>query len=206
MRALLPATLAVLLVGCGGDKPRGVEVTEATDDARIATRSRPSQALDTTYADSGLFVDPRLDSLRLDSLRADSLRRDSLRRGAEAGPAAPSVPAADFTAFWPRFKAAVRAGLEPTMALAQFSPDFPREDFGTTFEAAFGDPFRSRVLALTPRDFRRDGTAREAMMTVGYDAEGEIVPQDEAETESAVIVRFDVVDGAYRLVSVQLAG
>ena len=207
MRALVLALAAAALplAGCGGDPPRGVQVTEATDDARLPARPRQSLASDTVYADSGRFVDPRLDSLRRDSLRADSLL--VLGDGARDAPPAEAAPQAPgFQTFWPRFRDAVRAGAEPTAAMARFSGALRREDFATTFESAFGAPFRGPVLALTPRDFRRDGTAREVTVTVGYDARGEVVPEDEAETESSVTLRFDVVDGAYRLVSVALVG
>lgn len=209
MRVLVLATLAMAMWGCGGDKPRGIEVTEASDDARVPARPG-GLAFDTVYASRG--ADLSLDSLAIDSLRVvarrrDSLRTDSLRRDSIArAPALPAAPAADFAAFWPRFQTAVRAGREPTTALTRFSGDLRREDFGTAFEAAFGEPFRARVLALTPRDFRRDGTARQATVVVGYDADGAIVPQDEAVTESAVVLRFDIVDGAYRMVSVTPTG
>ena len=206
MRAAVTLAAAALLVGaagCGGDSPRGVQVTEAADDARLPDRPRQSLAFDTVYADSGRYVDPRLDSLRRDSVRADSLL--AATAGA-ASPPEPAAQAASFQAFWPRFKDAVRAGAQPTAALARFSVDLRREDFGATFESAFGAPFRGPVLALTARDFRRDGTAREVTVTVGYDAEGQVVPEDEAETESSVVLRFDVVEGAYRLISVALAG
>ena len=203
MRALAAALLLVAF-GCGDERPRGVQVTEATDDLAVpGQRPRQSQAFDSVYADPGPFVDPRLDSLRRDSLRADSLRTEA---GAGPPPAAPAPQGPEFQAFWPRFKDAVRGGAGPTAALARFSADLRREDFGDAYESAFGAPFRDRVLALAPRDFRRDGTAREVTVTVGYDADGRVVPQDEAETESAVTLRFDVVDEAYRLVSVALAG
>ncbi len=203
--ALAVASLAVAAAGCGGDQPRGVQVTEATDDARLPARPRQSLAFDTVYADSGRYADPRLDSLRRDSLRADSLSARGDEAGSESPAAEPASPAASFQAFWPRFRDAVRAGAEPTAALVRFSGDLRREDFGATFGSAFGAPFRGPVLALAPRDFRRNGAAREVTVTVGYDARGEVVPEDEAETESSVTLRFDVVDGAYRLVSVALA-
>ncbi|WP_412060244.1 hypothetical protein [Rubrivirga sp. IMCC45206] len=180
--------LALALAACGGDEPKGIAVTEAPD---VGTRAdlRPP-ALDTTYADSGLFVDPRL---RPDSLRADSLRRDSLRADSLAQAARP-----DFRAFFPRFRAAVQAGTAAALA----TDGVDRE----LLAAALAPPFRAGVLALTARDFAREGTARTVSVIVGFDVEGTVVPVDEADTESAAFLRFDVVDGAYRLVAVDLAG
>ncbi len=200
-RLALVLVLLAVAAGCGDGQPRGVEVTEADDDV-FAGPSRPSLALDTVYADSGLYADPRLrpDSLRADSLRRDSLRQDSLRRAEVARP--------DFRTFWPTFQSAVRRDRAAVAALAAFSDGFTRADFDAMlYEAAFGGgPFRDGVLALTARDFRRDGTRRQSAVVVGYDAEGQIVPQDEALTESAAVLTFDVVGGAYRLVGVELAG
>ena len=205
MRAGRPLALAVLVVaGCGGDRPQGVTVTEAEDPAG-GPAARPSLAFDTVYTDSGAFTDPslqpdslRADSLRRDSLRADALRRDSLRRAAR-GP--------DFRTFWAAFQDAVRQDEPAVRALASYSDRLDQEAFEGLYEAAFvGEPFRSRVLALTPRDFARDGAAREVTVIVGYDAGGNVVPQDEAETEASLTLRFEVVEGTYRLVRVAPAG
>ena len=193
--------LAALAAGaCGGDRPQGVEITEAPPESEVRPGRRPAP-LDTVYADSGLFADPRLrpDSLRADSLRRDSLRQDSLRRAAVARP--------DFRAFWPRFRRAVQAGPDSVAARTAFSDALPRDDFRGLYAVAFADSlFRPRVLGLTARDFRREGLRREVTVTVGFDADGRSVPEDEAVTESAVVLTFDVVDGAYRLVRVQQAG
>ena len=192
--ALLLAALAAS--ACGGDSARSVEVTEAPADA--FTGRPPTAPPDTSVLDL-----VRLDSLRRDSLRADSLRADSVRQSEPVSPAAP-----DFRAFWPRFQAAVREGRPAVARLAAFSDGLERSAFdGHLFEAVFGsEPFRSRVLALGPRAFERDGTRRAVTVLVGYDTDGEVVPEDEAETESAVTLAFDVVDGAYRLVALRLAG
>jgi hypothetical protein len=56
------------------------------------------------------------------------------------------------------------------------------------------------VLSLSPRDFERDGTVREIRVVVGFNAEGRPVPEDEADTDSAILLRFDVIDGRYRWV------
>lgn len=198
--ALLLAALA--LGACGGDRPQGVEVTEAPPESELRARPGRPAPLDTVYADSGLFVDPRLrpDSLRADSLRRDSLRADSLRQAQAARP--------DFRPFWPDFVRAVRTGPEAVAALTVFSERLPRDAFDATlYPAAFEvEAFRAGLLDLTARDFRREGTRRVVTVTVGYDAAGAVVPEDEAVTESAVILTFDVVDSAYRLVRIDLAG
>ena len=209
MRLALLVGLAALVVGCGGERPRGVEVTAADDDAVLGRAPRPSAAFDTVYADSGLYADPRLrpDSLHADSLRRDSLtasasrfRQDSLRRAEAARP--------DFRTFWPAFQAAVRRDRAAVAALAAFSERFSRADFdGDLYAAAFAEgPFRDGALALSARDFRRDGTRRQASVVVGYDRDGRVVRQDEAAREEAVVLTFDVVDGAYRLVGVEPPG
>ncbi|MAQ92298.1 MAG: hypothetical protein CMM84_02025 [Rhodothermaceae bacterium] len=201
-RALL-VLAALLLGGCGGDKPQGIEVTEAPADSELLPGARRGAPLDTVYADSGLFSDPRLhpDSLRADSLRRDSLARDSALQAA----AAPVAP--DFRTAFPAFLAAVREGRSAVRARTAFSDALPEADFPMLYDAAFGEgPFRDGILALTARDFRREGTARVATVTVGYDGDGNVVREDEALTESAVILTFDVVEGTYRLVRIDLAG
>ncbi len=195
--------LAALAVGaCGGDRPQGVEVTEAPPESELRARPGRPAPLDTVYADSGLFVDPSLrpDSLRRDSLRRDSLRADSVRQARAARP--------DFRPFWPGFLRAVRSGPDAVAALTAFSDVLPRDAFDDAlYPAVFSDgPFRDGLLGLTARDFRRDGTRRAVTVTVGYDADGRVVREDEAVTESAAVLTFDVVDGAYRLVRIDLAG
>ena len=192
----------VLAAGaCGDERPRGVRVTEAADAPLPPTGPRRVAPLDTVYPDPGLYADPRLDSLRQDSLRRDS-------GGAAGAPptggpprAEPSAAAPDFGAFWPRWRDAARQGAAPAAALAVFSDAMSRADFDAAHAVALDEPFRAGVLALTARDFRRDGTARVASVVVGYDAGGAVVPQDEAVAEARASLRFDVVDGAYRLVS-----
>ncbi len=193
-RASVIALAVALGAGCGGESPKGVQVTEAPPESELRPSVRRPAPLDTVYADSGPFVDPRLrpDSLRLDSLRRDSLARDSVRR---------AVAAPDFRVAWPAFVAAIRRDRAAVRALAAFSDRLPEADFPALYDAALGPgPFRDGVLALTARDFRRAGTARQATVTVGYGADGHVVPEDEAVTESTATLRFDVVDGAYRLV------
>lgn len=196
-RRLRPArvlTAAVVLAACGSDA-EGIAVTEAEPGALRApqpgalgpggadTLGRPAP-LDTVYADSGLYEDPSLDSLR-----ADSVRRE----------AAPTPP--DFRAFWPRFRDAVEDD-----AVASLAGRGGVEALGRVGPVVFAEPFRERVRALTARDFRREGTAREATVRVGYDRAGRVVPEDEAAREASATLRFDVVDGAYRLVDLRTAG
>lgn len=185
MRPLALAVAAVL-AACGGDR-EGVAVTEAEPVGRVAPlppgRTAP---LDTVYADSGLYADPRLDSLLADSAaRADALE--------------PADAAPDFRRFWPRFQRALRTSPDSVEALARLRP-------GSAPVEAVEGPFLDRALALTARDFRRDGTVRDVQIRVGYDPDGRVVPEDEAATESSVTLRFEVVDGAYRLVRVDMAG
>ena len=190
----------VLAAGaCGDDRPRGVEVTEAADAPLPPAGPRRSAAPDTVYTDQGPFADGA------DSLRLDSLRRDSARAGPAPAPA-PTPAAPDFRAFWPRFRDAAEAGRQQAQALAAFSPAMSQASFEAAYATALAEPFRAGVLALTPRDFRRDGAARQAAVVVGYDAGGAVVPQDEAAAEASATLRFDVVDGAYRLVGLSVDG
>ena len=181
--------LAAVLAACGSDT-EGVAVTEAAPGGtRAPTPGGAADTLrlapfDTVYADLGLYEDPALDGLRADSAGAP-----------EAAPAPP-----DFRAFWPRFRDAVRA--ERGVA-ALVAPD-ARGAFEARGPAVFAEPFRNGVLALGARDFRRDGAARVATVRVGYDRAGRVVPEDEAVREAAAVLRFDVVDGAYRLVDLRV--
>ena len=186
--ALLLAALA--LAACGSDA-EGITVTEAAPDGALRaptpggaadTLRRPAP-LDTVYADSGLYADPALDSL----VAADTVE----------APAAPP----DFRAFWPRFRDAVRAGEAAGLVAPGGAAAFEARG-----PVVFAEPFRAGVLALGARDFRREGAAREASVTVGYDRRGRVVPEDEAVREASAVLRFDVVDGAYRLVDLRTVG
>ena len=189
MARLALAAALVALAACGSDA-EGVAVTEAAPGplrapvpAAFGDTARPAP-LDTVYADSALFEDPALDSLAVDTARA-----------------APAAP--DFRAFWPRFRAAVRAGRGGG---AELATERGAEALRTLGPTVFADPFLDGVLALTARDFRRDGAARAATVTVGYDRAGVVVAEDEAVREATATLRFDVVDGAYRLVDLDLTG
>lgn len=186
MRAA-PLVLGVLLAACGGSDREGIAVTEAAPVERVAPRPPPRVApLDTVYADSGQYADPRLDTLLADSAAADTLE---------------AVSAPDFRAFWPRFREALRTGPEAVAALADLAPE------SVPLDPLLDDAvFRDRVLALTARDFRRAGTVRDVWVRVGFDRDGNVVPEDEAETESGLGLRFEVVDGAYRLVRLEVGG
>lgn len=185
--------LALLLAACGSDA-EGVAITEAEPDGAL-TAPRPravgpdtfSAPLDTVYADSGLYVDPSLRGL--DSLDADTVAVDTV--------AAPP----DFRAFWPRFREAVLVEDAATLVAPGGA-----EAFEASSPVVLAAPFRERVLALTARDFRRDGTAREATVRVGYDRAGRVVAEDEAVREAAATLRFDLVDGAYRLTDLRVVG
>lgn len=200
MRRAVLLALAVALGACGGERPQGVEVTEADDEVASAP-ARPSVgALESAAPDTAGIAEAQRDSLtRADALRRDSLRQDSLARAEAARP--------DFRVFWPRFRTAVLGGRDGVAARTAFSDDLPPEAFELLYEVAFGPgPFRDGLQRLSARDFRRDGTRREAVVVVAYDADGRVVPEDEGVTESGLVLAFDVVDGAYRLVGLQLAG
>ncbi len=180
MRSLAVVAASAALLGACKSPPSGVAVTEAPPVGFPAASGRYT-AGDTTFADSA-FVD---------SLAVDSLARL---------PAAAADSTPDFDAFWSDFRAAVRSGRRSSVeALA-----LP----GTSeaLAAAVAEPFRTPLLALAPRDLARDGAARVATVVVGVDAEGTVVPEDEADTDSAVILRFEIVGTAWRLVRADLAG
>lgn len=193
----LVALVAALAVGgCGGGERQGVAVTEA-EPVRTVVPPGPRPVprpvpLDTVYADSGLYADPALDSLEVAPADDDS--------------SSTTVPAApDFRTFWPAFQRAVREGEAAVAArTAVGEGGVPRERFARLYPRAFGEPFREGILALTARDFRIRGAARDVSVTVGYDAEGAVVPEDEAVTEASVRLRFEPRDGAYRLVGLEI--
>lgn len=171
MRAAFVCAAALLVAGCGQRAP-GVPVGQAEAPGRIPSAS-PLVPLDSALA------------------AADSLRADSLLVAAPDSLDAPLAPL-DFAAAWAEFRSAAVAGRAGALA---------RPDDRDALEAALEPPFRERVLALTPRDFVRDGTRRTATVRVGFDAAGRVVPEDEAVRDAAVTLAFDVVEGAYRLVA-----
>ena len=177
------ASLAFLaLLGACKGAPSGVAVTEAPPVGFPAAPGRYTEG-DTTFAGSAFTLS--------DSLAADSLARPP-------APAADSTP--DFEAFWADFRAAVRSGRRANVEALVAG------DQTEALAAALGEPFRTPLLALAPRDLARVGAARVATVVVGFDAEGRVVPEDEADTDSAVVLRFEVVGAAWRLVRADLAG
>ncbi len=192
------AALLVSLLALGACKrgPEGVAVTEAPPVAFPEAPGRYTQG-DTTYAGA--------DSLFLvDSLLADSV--------AEAAPDVARDSTPDFGRFWTAFRAAARSGRRADAAtLAVVGPGgIARADWPQAAEAITTEPFRAQIAALDARSLDYDGPARTATLTVGFDAEGNIVPEDEADTDSSVILRFEIVEApggrAWRLVRADIAG
>ena len=178
------AALLVALAAAGGcgERPDGVPVGQADDGAALPHPSGwRSGALDTVYADTLAFAD---------SLRADSLAAADTLAAARAPEAAP---------LWAAVQAAVRARRRAAW------DDLTAGTAGAAlaWEVLADGPFRDGLLALDARDLRRDGTARVARVVVGYDADGRVVPQDEADRDRALTLRLDVVDGAYRVTRVE---
>ena len=176
--------LAVLVAGCGGDPSDG----EAT------TAFVPPPPPDPEVADV-------LDDL--EPFPADSLGRDSVLAETPntilGDEPVPSTPPPTFAPFLRDFKEALQTGDARRFA----APTLSASDLALVAE----DPaFSQRVLEAGPERYRRDGTRREVYVVVGYDLDGNIVPEDEAETESSLGLVFDVVDGAYKLVRVEPAG
>ena len=178
MKRLALLTLGIALAACGGE-------TEPTPSAAAYVPPAPPAPEAFAPADSLGFV------AEADSLALDSLAVNDSAAVTEAPPPAPS-----FAPFLARFKQALQTG-----DAAPFAAE------GVDLGPLADDPaFRQRVLAAPPDRYRREGTRREVWVVVGYDMEGNVVPEDEAETESGLGLVFDVVDGAYRLVSLNAAG
>lgn len=195
--------LTIALAGCKG-RTGGVAVTEAPPVGFPGASGRYTEG-DTVYAAFG-------DSLAADSLLADSLAADSTVRTAEAAP--DSTP--DFRPFWAAFRAAVRSGRRPGVAaLARIGPGGIAPAAWPAAAALLDEPFRTPLLALDAEALTREpapagGDARVATVVVGFDAAGAVVPQDEADTDAAVVLRFEIVaveaGPAWRLVRVDTAG
>lgn len=182
MRIVVVA-VAFLVAGCGDDRPT-VEITEGDP---VAER-RPLVTDDT----SALAM--------ADSIRADTLRADSVEVAVEDSAAAPPPP--EFDAFWIQFQAAVRSGnVNAVTRYAKLGEEgIGLADIDQAYIKAFSEPFRSALLALSPRDFERDSVAREIQVVVGFDENGRVVPEDEADSDESIRLRFDVIDGRYRWV------
>lgn len=171
--------LGFALTGCGDDTPT-VEITEADPVAE-----RHSLAPDDTSA-------------LVDSTRADTLETDSVE--VVAADTAAAIPPPDFDAFWIEFQAAVRSGnVGAVTRYAKLGEEgIGLEDIDQAYIKAFTEPFKSAVLSLSPRDFERDETARKIRVVVGFDENGRVVPEDEADRDRAIQLQFDVVNGRYR--------
>lgn len=183
MTVRLAAVVAVALVatGCRRERP-GVPVGQA-DDTPYVLPSLDAFAADTLAAGDSLALRPP------DSLAADSVRADA---------------PADVAPAWAAVQAAVRTRREDAWrALAGDGADAARAWEWLAAETPAGEAFRAGLLALSPRELARDGTARTARVVVGFDAAGRVVPQDEAETDRTLAVRLDVAGGAYRVVAVE---
>ncbi len=181
-RAALAVAL-LLVAGCGDDRPAGVPVGQA-DDAPALPRPDGwrSSALDTVYADT-LAV-------------ADSLRANSLA----AADTLAVAPVADAAPAWGAVQAAVRDRRRTDWL--DLTGDVP--DAALAWALLDDGPFHDGLLALAARDLRRDGTARVARIVVGYGDDGRVVPQDEAVRDRALTLRLDDIDGAYRVVAVEV--
>lgn len=180
-RALGAAVLVMLVLGACGGEPSGVTVGEAPPVVLAPPPSRtPVAARDTVYADT----------LQVSGSDSAAVAADTLAVRPEPDEALEAL------------QRAVRDGRRS--ALTTLAPDVPATDLDLLWVLVESGPFRDGLLALAPRDLRRDGSARTARVVVGYDAAGQIVPQDEAETDRALAVRFDAVDGVYRIVGVDV--
>ena len=163
-----------------GPPTTGVAVTEAPPVGAARPRPRRYAEGDTVYADAAFA----------DSLRADSLAGRPLPPARLAAPRTRRPrPTPDFRAFWTAFRAAVRAGRRAAVAARA------TRRRRTTSAAVLDEPFRAPLLALDATALRRDGDARVATLVVGYDAEGRVVPQDEADTDAALVLRFETRRG-----------
>ena len=193
MSAARALALAGALAGCGGDAPEGLPVGQAPPPeafARDPFAAPPGTAARRAGDPDSLGAR----ALRPDSLPADSLRThaglDSLRAEPPSAPAAADA-APDLDAAWRAFLGGRDLATTPAARRAA--------------ARALAPPFGPAVRAAQPRTFRRDGTLRTAVVRVGFDAGGAVVPQDEAVRDSTVRLVFDVVDGAYRLVDATLS-
>ncbi|GAB5535481.1 MAG: hypothetical protein Rubg2KO_17300 [Rubricoccaceae bacterium] len=173
--------VALALSGCGDDTPT-VTITEADPVAERRPLMPDTSSLgtpDSTIADSALVVDS-VEVASIDTVAAPP----------------------DFAPFWTTFQAAVRSGnVDAVTRYAKLGEaGLGLADVDHAYITAFTEPFKTAVLSLSPRDFERDETAREVRVVVGFDAEGRVVPEDEADTDESIRIQFDVVDGRYRWV------
>ncbi|MEL6614433.1 MAG: hypothetical protein AAFQ43_01770 [Bacteroidota bacterium] len=185
MRPLALVLAVLVATGCGGDS--------AQTEAGPALPPAPPDLPDVSDLDDADFASD-LDSL---DLVVDSLVADTLASGEPEADPAPAAPS--FEPFLREFKVALQTGRVADLA----AKGLPAADLAAVADDA---DFRPRILSAGADRYRRYGTRREAYLVVGYDADGAVVPEDEAVTESALGLVFDVVDGEYRLVRVERAG
>ena len=174
--------LAVLVAGCGPD--------ESESETTTAFVPPPPPAPEVVEVPDDLEPFPEADSLAPDSALAETTALP------EEGP---SMPPPTFEPFLRDFKEALQTGDAERFA----APALSASDLALVLD---DDAFRQRVLEAGPDRYRRDGMRREVYVVVGYDMDGNVVPEDEAETESGLGLVFDVVEGAYKLVRVEPAG
>lgn len=137
---------------------------------------------------------------------------------AAAAPPVPPAPPEDepIEVFFARFQKAVRSGdREAVAALVRFPLAGIEADRATFFADHYmpllGEgPFRNALLDGTPAELEEGDDGSYAFVAiVGYDANGEVVTDEEgvAETESAMVLIFRP-DGAgsWQLTEIQLAG
>ena len=175
---------AALAAGCGGDSSEGETPTA------FVPPPPPDPEVEEALED--------LDPFPMDSLARDSVLAGTPNTILEDEPG-PSAPPPTFAPFLRDFKQALQTGDAGRFA----APTLSASDLALVAEDA---AFRQRVLEAGPERYRRDGMRREVYVVVGYDMDGNVVPEDEAETESSLGLVFDVVGGAYRLVRVEAAG
>lgn len=186
--AALVLALAVVGMGCG-EKSGGIEIGEA-DGSAIA-------------ANAGADTD---------SLAADSswtAGADSAEAMPAEGTASAAAESADFAPFWAAFTAAIESGNRtPIASLTKVGAGgISAAELDGSFLPAIRDvQTRNALTALSADDFERDGTRRRGTARMGFDGEGNPVPIEEADTESAIILDFDLANGEYRLVAFQMAG
>lgn len=201
----------LLAAGCGRSETTIVVPEAAPTDTPPVTGVRPDTLIFDDEADPDAPV--ASDDGMFTPLPGEPMLPSA--PGAPGAPAAPGQPATPgtpvaaepFEAFLNRFKAAVRArDREALAAMVVFSDNLTRDEFDTYFEPIFAGPFAARMLALTPRDFVRQGDARTITVRAGFDADGNPVPEDEAVSESSARLRFlPGPDGRYRLVDLDVA-
>ena len=174
----------VALSACGGES--------AQDTSTVALPPEPP-----SFPEPDAFDDDDFEDLA--ATPDTSVTADTLATSPEAS--GDATPAPTFEPFLREFKVALQEG--GARRYAAIGSSLTADDLA----ALTADPaFQQKVLAAGPDRYRRYGNRRETYVVVGFDADGNIVPEDEAVTESGLGLVFDIVDGAYRLVRIERAG